>query len=70
MTAELQGLATIGGETGELKMTIDYTNFQEVTLPCLIKVVLCLNLMVLFVAQFITPTLWRGERSEASFKVV
>ena len=30
VTAELQGMATIGGKTGELKMTIDYTNFQEV----------------------------------------
>jgi len=33
VTAELQGMATIGGKTGELKMTIDYTNFQEVSLP-------------------------------------
>ena len=31
VTAELQGMATIGGKTGELKMTIDYTNFVEVT---------------------------------------
>ena len=30
VTAELQGMATIGGKTGELKMTIDYANFQEV----------------------------------------
>merc|ERR1719209_543869 len=33
VTAELQGLATIGGKTGELKMTIDYTSFVEVSLP-------------------------------------
>ena len=30
VTAELQGLATIDGKTGELKMTIDYTSFVEV----------------------------------------
>ena len=30
VTAELQGLATIAGKTGELKMTIDYTSFVEV----------------------------------------
>ena len=30
VTAELQGMATIGGKTGELKMTIDYTSFLEV----------------------------------------
>ena len=33
VTAELQGLATIGGKTGELKMTIDYTSFVEVCSP-------------------------------------
>ena len=33
VTAELQGLATIGGKTGELKMTIDYTSFVEVYIP-------------------------------------
>ena len=33
VTAELQGLATIDGKTGELKMTIDYTSFVEVCSP-------------------------------------
>ena len=33
VTAELQGLATIGEKTGELKMTIDYTSFVEVGFP-------------------------------------
>ena len=44
VTAELQGMATIGGKTGELKMTIDYTNFQEVTdfIIMFIVFVLCL----------------------------